>query len=313
MDTEMGDIIESVKSYVLGNLPYKKSDAKVTLALKQKSPEELLSIFLNWKSRYVTAKSRSVFESSAFCNNPVRMTRSAEIEKVISEIEAGADLTPRLSKRIRNGFVLPIKTKSLATSNRPDLDLLLNDWSIHHLHIALPPADGSVSWDDDLIFVIFRNDKAFLIDIYPHKKWAAKVIFETAVKAWPDENLSLDLGLEVPINNVGWSDEDRQKLRNNGFVTTIVVDGKTYAGRGSMSNAGISMQIPKAAFETIQKLQAFENCLSTNFDKIVIQLKDSGVHFSDTPIFEYRYFEEGVGVVEKSTGTKILLACTYYK
>lgn len=237
MDAELGYIVESVKTYVSANLPLNKLDSKVKKALELKTPKDLLVIFLNWKSRFVPVQPRSIYESSAFCNNSIRKTMSAEIDKVICEIKTGVDLTPRLSNRVKCGFVLPDPKKSLSTTNRPDLDLLLNDWGIHHLHIALPAADGSVVRGEEIIFVIFKHDKAFLIDIYPHKKWAAKVIVETTVKAWSDEKLFFDLGLAGPINSDGWSDDERSALRNGGFIAPIQVDGKSYAGRGDMSNA----------------------------------------------------------------------------
>ncbi len=313
VNTALPNIIDTVKPYILKNLAYDKSDCCVATALEFKSAKDLLFIFLNWKSRFVPVQSRSVFESIAFCNNPVRKVKLLEIERIISEIKTGEDLTPRLSDGIKVGFVVPNPKKSLSTTNRPDLDLLLNDRGIYHLHIALPAANGTVERGSEIIFVIFKGNKAYLIDIYPHGKWCARDIVETIVQAWPDEKLVHDLvGLEASANSQTWTDEELQRQRNAGIATWEEYDGKIYIGRGgSISNAGISNSVNRAVENTYRKLQNFEADLTANPARIESSLRENGYQLSSKPIFEYSYLEKGIDevwIVEKTTGANIHLA-----
>jgi hypothetical protein len=308
-DTALADIIDTVKPYIIKNLADVKSGCRIVTALELKSTKELLFIFLNWKSRFVPVQPRLIYESSAFCNNPIRTSKSAEIEQVISEIKAGVDLTPRLSNRITKGFVLPRK-KSLSATNRPDLDLLLNDWGIHHLHIALRAENGTVERTSELIFVIFKGNKAYLIDIYPHGKWSDPDIVKTVVKAWPDENFFLDLGgLEASANGQPWTEEELQCQRNAGIATWVEVGRKIFiGGGGTISNAGFSNSVNRAVKKTYKKLINFEADLTANPARIKASLREYGNQLLSKPIFEYCYLDKGideVGIVEKTTRARI--------
>jgi hypothetical protein len=84
------------------------------------------------------------------------------LERIIEEIETGKDLSPRLSRGVVHGLVKGGRVKAnMNFGRRPDLDLLLNDWGIHHLHLPdVLDSDGFVRRNpaldmDMLLFVIF--------------------------------------------------------------------------------------------------------------------------------------------------------------
>ena len=81
---------------------------------------------------------------------------------------------------------------------RRDLDLLIADWGIHHLHLS-PERDGRRT--GDLLFAVFRPDDAYLLQILPHGNWAELSLLETIVRNWPDGALingALRGGLSLP-------------------------------------------------------------------------------------------------------------------
>jgi hypothetical protein len=130
-------IVDTIPDGVLPNLPYDRSDPAVGAALANKHPAEILCLYLNWRNRLISAQPRSVARSIAFNQNPVAAERTEAISHVVADVEQGNDLTKYLSRRVTMGFALPSKpgvTKNLARLQH--LDLLLNEWGIHHLHIS---------------------------------------------------------------------------------------------------------------------------------------------------------------------------------
>jgi hypothetical protein len=162
-------ILDSVRDYVLTNLPHERADPKVVSALAAKSPAELLVIFLNWRNRFVSPTSRKVLRSPAFDANPIVVERSAAVATLVNNIMEGRDLTKYLSRHVAVGFSVAHNANKKHLNRRRDLDLLLNDWGIHHLHISTAiESDGFVARDGPLIFAVFKPLVAYLIEVMNH-------------------------------------------------------------------------------------------------------------------------------------------------
>ena len=131
------NLMESVRGWVLKNLPHDGADQKVVAALKAKSPRELLVLYLNWRERLIPPAPRRVLRSSVFDTNPIVHECSAAIAQIGDDIKQGRDLTRYLSRRVTIGFELPRAQSTKNLYKRRHLDLLLNDWGIHHL--PFPP------------------------------------------------------------------------------------------------------------------------------------------------------------------------------
>jgi hypothetical protein len=123
------------------------------------------------------------------------------------------------------------------------LDLLLNDWGVHHLHFghSLRP-DGFVERTEDkpeLLFVIFRPGVAYVLDVFTHDAFASEEIVRIAVRNWPDRNLFLQV--DVKGGGRPFTADGRQALRRGGMNAFIEIDGAVFAGRGGgISGAGTS-------------------------------------------------------------------------
>jgi len=126
------DLKEAVRRYILGNLPYDHNDAALCAKMQAMDARELLIVYHNLMSRQVLPRPRDVKKSKAFLANPIVSQRAADFAVIINDIEKGHDLTRYLSRGIKN--VVTSATKPL--KQRRDLDLMLNEWGVHHLHIS---------------------------------------------------------------------------------------------------------------------------------------------------------------------------------
>jgi hypothetical protein len=157
------NLTESPRQWVLKNLPYNRNDPTVDAVLQAKDLRGLLVLYLNWRERLITAAPRQVLRSPAFDANPIVHERSAAIAQIVDDIEQGRDLTRYLSRGVTIGFDLPQVQATKNLNKQRHLDLMLNDWGVHHLHISTEiDPDGFVNrgkqkeTDEPLLFAVFR-------------------------------------------------------------------------------------------------------------------------------------------------------------
>ena len=170
---------------------------------------DVLGRWFNWQDRLISPRPRAVHDSAELLASKEAQGNAADLAQIRSEIESGADLTPRLAPRARTAYTPTSDQGPL--QRRRDLDLLLSDWGIHHLHLAHAPQRSGL-----LLFVVFRPDDAYLLQLLPHGSWAKESLVEIIVRNWPDTGLMMGqlkgaIGLSQPI-----SEADRQKLRGRG-------------------------------------------------------------------------------------------------
>ena len=180
----------------------------------------LLIRFINWRDRLVHSHPRKVEKSREMLTNPLYLARRNDVNLIFAKAAIGQDLGPHLSRNIKSGYEAP------APKPGRDLDLLLNEWGIHHLHFSSTiEADGFVERGGDVLFAIFRPGLVYAIDIMTHSDWANSRLVEIAVTNWPTANLFR------PLNAVtGFPDSasDRTKLRGAGINTFVAVKGVPY-------------------------------------------------------------------------------------
>jgi hypothetical protein len=136
-----------IRRWAIDTLPYDKNDPDVVAEINGKDARELLIVYHNWMSRHVFTTPRRVHLSAAYAANPVTAQRKTDLDALIAKIEKGEELKPHLSTRVE--MVLESSSKKL--NRRKDLDLLLIEWEVHHLHISQQiRSDGFVERDDPL-------------------------------------------------------------------------------------------------------------------------------------------------------------------
>lgn len=225
---------------------------------------ELLIHYLNWDGRLVVRRPRRAHLSSALTDTQGYRTHRNLIDAIVSEIEAGQDLTPRLSGRIRRQYI-PMADRQPRNNQRPDLDLLLAEWGIHHLHISGNlKVNGFFEQAAALLFVKFELDDAYLIQLLDHGSWTDRTLFEICVREWPQVHL-------FPASLSGLSlvqlvtDAELTAYRNAGMVTSMEVDGVLYMPPGQ-TLAGTPFHAVENSDTLMHRLHEWEHAIELGPD-----------------------------------------------
>ena len=190
-----------------------------TRKMREMTLDELLMIYFNWRARQIPPRPRACHLSAELNASPKATEHRKALDELIGKIEAGQDLTPHLSEKVGTAHDPDFPAKKM--HQRDDRDLLLADWGVYHLHLA-------VSGSDDLVFAMVTPTDAYLIGVYPHGSWGLTEILEIVVRNWPDA------GLMLPTHAIGltnkWTDEERLELREAGISSPMIeLDGKVWA------------------------------------------------------------------------------------
>lgn len=299
------DLEASVRAAIIGRLPHDRGDSATIAELSALSMSALAIRYFNWHMRLVQPIPRSVHHSREFsANSGGRSLHSAALGDILTSIERGTDLTPRLSKGIEEGYVAG------SASSSPDKDLLLNDWGVHHLHLGTAQDTRDPNYigrTGDLLFVIFRPQAAYLLDIFPHKKWTEREIVRIAVSNWPNLNFFVELKGAVPATGVGITEAEHQRLRRAGITALVELNGRMFTRPGGLSSAGTSYDANRAASDLLGRVAAFSRSLSDT-QGTAARLRRAGVTPPSEPDFEFVLLQHGYGVREKSTGALIKLS-----
>jgi hypothetical protein len=298
---------ESLRNYVLTNLPHDRTNANVAIALREMTPAKLLVTYINWHNRLISASPRKVLQSSTFAKNPLVQTRSTTIRKIVKDIERGNDLTKYLSRGVRVGFSLPRDPEKKELHRRRDLDLLLNDWGIHHLHISTTvEADGFVERDGPLIFGAFKEQTAYLIDVMNHREWTNQHLVQIIIGSWPNAGLAFELKGIIPSEQT-YTAEERMQLRGVGISTSVNIAGRAFMPSSGISTAGTSTRASMTAMHILRILKKFEDEIKANPAGVLNFIHQNGGKVHGDPAFEFSLFKQGFGVIETTSGFPILL------
>jgi hypothetical protein len=207
----------------------------------------LLVEYRTWRGRFISPIPRKVSLSHEL--QTLDRHRPA-IAALASKFERGEDVTAHLSHRIHEPFK---NLRAPALQHRTDRDSLLADWGIHHLHL------GGLRRGDEVLFVFVTDDVAYFIDVKRHPKyenWAAKEIFATMVRNWPDAGLATELANLRPLSTP--TDADRLALRDAGTLSLVDVGDKVYLpGRLGQTTAGTPVDVTREVDALLRRLAAF--------------------------------------------------------
>jgi hypothetical protein len=223
-----------IRSQVLERIPQGELSEEEVQYLSDLPVRELLSVYYNWRNRFVSARPRTVHQSKELIvkNRP-------EVQKLAQKIQAGCDLSPHLSTRVEEIINLK-RGKPGSLGSRPDLDLLLNDWGIYHLHLSdVDRGDGYVVRTGDLLFAAFRRTDAYLLDVLGHGAWIDQSLVEIAKTNWPESGLFVHV--ENMTSEFSVSEDDRKRLRDSGIFTPVQLSTGFAFGPGLTSSGTSSI------------------------------------------------------------------------
>lgn len=246
--------------------------------------------------------------SDAFDKNPA--SHSDVIAVIIKDIEQGKDLTKYLSRRVKIGFELPPNPAKKKLNKLCHLDLLLNEWRIHHMHLSTTiKPDGFVVGGKPLLFAMFIGEKAYLLDIANHKSFEDDQLVKIAVSNWPSDQLFPEIkGIVRLEKTTPYSTDDRKQLRAAGISSFVPIDNRVYSPPGGISAAGTSSEATDWSNRVIRSLRHFENEVEKNPSPIIDLIRQNGGNPSEKTKFKFTIFDNGFGVIEIQSGAAIILS-----
>jgi hypothetical protein len=298
---------EDIRQHVLQNL---RRDPRADRELKSKSARDLLIIYGNWLNRLVSTRPRTVHCSTALAANQLASDPryAPGLAGIETKLRNGQDVTLHLSKDIRYGYDPDAATGSVPLHRHKDLDLLLNDWGIHHLHLSTEvEADGFVKRDGPLLFAAFRPDDAYFIDIMHHGDWTREHIIEVIVNEWPSAGLIEEMP-EVTASAYTPTEEDRMKLRKAGMNVFLQISSKFYRSVSGLALSGISLKTTQWVIQVFNATKWFQKRISDDPKYVVQTISAAGMSAPADPDLHFCFFENGgYGVVERETGFRFRL------
>jgi len=232
------------------------------------------------------------------------------VDAIIRKLKEGADISAHLSKGILSGYA-PTKTNTKNLHNRKDLDLLLNDWGIHHLHLSnVIEPNRFVTRGDLLLFVIFSHARAYMLDIAPHGCWTEQRLVEVAVNNWPEDELFVDLKGIMPEPAI--SAKDRTNFRRVGVATSVNVNGKAYMSRtGGLTLAGTSGTVTVQATRLHKRIKELPDQCRNNPDDLRPHFQEAHGQWPANPEFHLEFISSQVGfhfaIREQRSGALLLV------
>jgi hypothetical protein len=182
----------------------------------------LVADYAAWRALFPSSRPRSVHDSDAMAVSPLLARYADGLAAIRRDIAAGADLTRYLSSRVRSADIR---------------DLLLAHAGIHHLHMSdTIESWGRVERTEHVLFVAFRPDAAYLIDVYAHQSdganWAEQAILKTIVRNWPEAGILRASRFATGLTQ-RFDDETRKELRSAGVNLAIEIGDRVWWSAGA--------------------------------------------------------------------------------
>jgi hypothetical protein len=163
--------IKKLRLHLARAIPRFPNDRTSLQHLQKKDLQHILVDFINWRSRYVGTRPRSVTVETTAAHDPRWVSLSAEIKVFLKKVRKGADITPHLSLEPHTRGFTPtaLAAGASAEDKWSDKDFVLTAQGFHHFHLGTslePP--GHVKRTDDLLFAHVTHDSFKVIAIFDH-------------------------------------------------------------------------------------------------------------------------------------------------
>jgi len=214
---------------------------------------DLLIVLGNWRGRFVQPRPRTVHEAPELAASAKRVEHAVALQAIEVAIRSGADLTPNLTRRTKVPYV-PTDIRDRRLQRREDLDLMLADWGLHHLHLSTTvEPDGYVKRTDDVLFAAFSVNDAYPVGIFPHGSWAEHEAIAIVARNWAERGIVHKLHGVLGLAQHP-TPAERRSLRNAGVAVVLEIDGAVYAPAGQ-TTAGTPTRVTMRADEASHALE----------------------------------------------------------
>ncbi|HXZ17305.1 MAG TPA: hypothetical protein VEH77_15305, partial [Roseiarcus sp.] len=163
--------IKKFRSELIKAIPRFPNDRASLHHVRQKQLGELLIDHINWRSRYVGQRPRTVLIEAAAQSDPRWNSHAAAVGDFLDKVRNGDDLTPHLSiEPHTRGYTPAARAPNASSLDRwSDKDFVLNAMGYHHFHLGTTVEQrGHVNRTDDLIFAEVQRDTFNVLAIFGH-------------------------------------------------------------------------------------------------------------------------------------------------
>jgi len=275
-------------------------------AIASMSATEAWDRYANWTSRLVEMMPRKVLVSRELESALPNIENKNAVRKVLQEIARGEDLRPRLSKLTMSFYDETPTSGQL--HKRQDLDLLLNDWGIHHLHLGEAQVGTFSNRSKNLLFVSFVGANAYVIDVLPHNDWVNERLLKVIAENWPGDDAGVIfeakgiVGLAEPV-----AAASRRGLRGAGVSVLFEYNGTVYLPRGGLTTGGTSMHVGMRAMQDLNYIWRIERLLEKNCKHLDAMVVASGHPLPASTDWHLDVVNDMWTVHERTNGATFLL------
>jgi hypothetical protein len=288
-----------IREHVLKTLPY---DPALKPDLEAMTTADLLILYLNWTNRLVPAVRRLVHESRSFLANSLTAAHQSDVRQLIEKIKSGADLKPHLSRRIKVGYE---RSSGGSYGKRRDLDLMLADWQVHHLHLSqIVESDGFVKRDGPVLFASFQREDVYVIDIFGHNDWTRDKIAHILIDDFPQCGFVHEVKNILGVTHQP-NEGERGTLRGGGVSSPFIeYKGKFYMiGLGGITSAGTAVSATRLAQYILGSLKNIADYVERNPAYVSQVLSQNGIRPTQVPDLHVFFNQDhDYGWCERNTG-----------
>jgi hypothetical protein len=162
--------IRAFEQGLIKGIPRFPNNRETLNLLESKSLGSLMIIYLNWMSRYVPPRPRSVHIETSVTSDPRWKLLSADTKLLFDKARNGHDLSPHLSLKVRREGFSPNKAGlDNVVSRWEDKDFLLNAMGYHHFHLShIPENNGHNKRTDVMLFAELTREKFTAVGFFDH-------------------------------------------------------------------------------------------------------------------------------------------------
>lgn len=221
--------------------------------------ERTIHFFLNLQLRTLRPQPRKVYWSDVLKGRTLSPEYLAVINKIAAISEAGGDLNPYLSERL--------KTK-------PGYhDRLLNDWGLLHLHLGGTTVGpkGFTPRSEDLLYVYPQPTEIYLLDVLKHgASFGDTQLVEILHRNWPSLLAKYQLGGPKFVVKSGPSSSEIVEARSRGLQPLVTVsDGSVHMPfGGGISTSGLNLRIGLETDDLLDRARRYERLCRQEADGI---------------------------------------------
>jgi hypothetical protein len=163
--------IKKLQREIVKVVPRFPNDRETLREMEHKGLGDLLIAYLNWRSRFVSARRRTVIVEPSALSDPRWGAVSDPVAAFLTKVQRGEDLTPHLSLMpMTRGYTPTPRAPNVAPEDSwSDKDHLLNTSGYHHFHLGTRTAAGHAARTDQLIFAQASRDKFTVVAIFSHE------------------------------------------------------------------------------------------------------------------------------------------------